>query len=253
MIGAKPSDLLIFALAPLLGFLAALFVAWRKQGDERIVWLIVAGFAGVGVATSLWQVRAISSTSVLAVFGGAYVAGHTMEWAQRQKNILAKLSPIPVILCFCSSFWAIVAVAAVTTSAADAKVRTAADDCRRPASIRDALSPLPKSLLMDPIDMGSDILADTGHSVLAAPYHRNNHGNGLMVRAMLAKPEEAKKIVESSGANYLVFCRSLPEIQDYAKGSGDGLAAALLDGRAPDWLSVVETTPASPLVVYKVQ
>jgi hypothetical protein len=253
MIAAKPSDFFVFVLAPLLGFFAALFVAWRKQGDERAVWLIIAGFAGVGIATSLWQVRAISSASVLAVFGGAYVAGRAMAWAHRQENILAKLSPIPVILCFCSSFWAIVAVTAVAPSKAEAKARTAADDCRGPASIRDALSPLPKSLLMDPIDMGSDILADTGHSVLAAPYHRNNHGNGLMVRAMLARPDEAKKIVESSGANYLVFCRSLPEFHDYAKSSRDGLAAALLDGHAPDWLSVVETAPASPLVVYKVQ
>jgi hypothetical protein len=249
MILAKPSDFFIFMLAPLLGLAAAIFVAWRQQGEERVIWLIVAAFAGIGFATSLWQVRAIASTSVLALFGGAFVAGRAMEWAHRQENILAKLSPIPIILCFCSAFWGILAVA-LTPSSVEAK--TGSKDCRDPASIRAALDPLPKSLLMNPIDMGSDILADTDHSVLAGPYHRNNHGNGVMVRAMLAKPDEAKKIVEGSGANYLVFCR-MPEFDSYTEGSSDGLAAALVAGRAPDWLAPVTTPQASPLAIYKIR
>jgi hypothetical protein len=69
---------------------------------------------------------------------------------------------------------------------------------------------------------------------------------------MLAKPDEAKKIVEGSGANYLVFCR-MPEFDSYTEGSSDGLAAALVAGRAPDWLAPVATPQASPLAVYKIR
>ena len=34
--------------------------------------------------------------------------------------------------------------------------------------------------------MGSDILAQTRQSVVAGPYHRNNHGNRLLIDAMIA-------------------------------------------------------------------
>ena len=252
MILAKPSDFFIFALAPFLGLAAALFAAREQQGKARVAWLIVAGFASIGLLTSFWQVRAISSASAMALFGGVFVAARAMDWAQRQKSIFAKLSPILVILSFCSSFWTIIAVAAAPTKSHADDDKTASA-CRSPASIQAALTGLPKSLLMEPIDMGSDILADTDHSVLAAPYHRNNHGNGELVRAMLGKPDEAKKIVEDSGAAYLVFCRALPEFRSYAVGSRDGLAAMLLDGRAPDWLAPVAVPSETSLQIYRVR
>jgi hypothetical protein len=249
MILAKPSDFFVFALAALLGLAAALFAAWRERDGVRQSWLIVAAFAAMGLATSLWQVRAISSASALALLGGVYVAAKAMDWAQAQKNILAKLSPIPVIMLFCSAFWGILAALAAPTPAS-AGLETKA--CRSPAAIQ-ALSALPKSLLIAPIDMGSDILADTGHSVIAAPYHRNNHGNGEFIRAMLAKPDEAKTIVEGSGAAYLVFCAGLPEFGAYAAGSREGLAAMLLDGTAPKWLEPVAVPAGNPLQIFKIR
>ena len=72
---------------------------------------------------------------------------------------------------------------------------------------------------MAPIDMGSDILADTSHSVLAAPYHRNNHGNRELVDAMMAEPGAARQIVRDSGAAYIVFCPAMPELEIYADAS----------------------------------
>ena len=247
MILAKPRDLFIFAVAPFLGLAAAVFAARVTKGEARVAWLIIAAFAGVGLATSLWQVRAISSASAVALFGGVFVAARAMDWAHRQESILAKPLPVFVILPFCSAFWAIIALAGDKTPA---NVGKASEDCRSPASIQ-SLAALPKSVLMEPIDMGSDILADTEHSVLAAPYHRNNHGNGEFVRAMLAKPDDARKIVEGSGATYLVFCRAMPEYDTYIAGSGDGLAATLRDGRVPDWLSPALIAP--PLAVYKIR
>jgi len=181
------------------------------------------------------------------LFGGVWAAAKTMDWASAQKNIFAKLAPVAAILPFCSFFWAIVAAAAVKP-----KDDQGGEACRKPAAIQ-ALGALPRSLIMAPIDMGSDILADTNHSVLAAPYHRNNHGNGALVRAMLANPGEARRIVEESGANYLIFCAALPEFRLYAQGNADGLAAALRRGDPPGWLAPVVIEPDSPFQVFKVQ
>jgi hypothetical protein len=245
MVQADPSDLLIFALAAILGLAAALVAAWRES-ESRTTWLVVSAFAAIGVVTSLWQIRAISSASAVALFGGVWAVAKTMDWASAQKRILAKLAPVAAILPFCSFFWAIVAAAAVKP-----RDDEGGKACRKSAAIH-ALDVLPRSLIMAPIDMGSDILADTYHSVLAAPYHRNNHGNGALVRAMLAKPDEARKVVEESGANYLVFCPGLPEFRLYAQGSADGLAATLLSGKAPDWLEPI-AAPDQPFRVFKVR
>ncbi|HLJ70388.1 MAG TPA: hypothetical protein VKU03_03660 [Roseiarcus sp.] len=249
MIRATPSDFFLFALAPILGLLAALAAAWRSGGASRAAWLIVAAFAAIGLATSSWQVRAISSTAALALFGGVWASAQVLEWAERKKNLLAKAAPIAAILPFCSIFWALlVAVFAPEPAYANA----AAAACRSPATIH-ALDALPKSLIMAAIDMGSDILAETDHSVLAAPYHRNNRGNGEFVRAMIATPDAARKIAEDSGAAYLVFCPARAEFDDYVEGSPDGLAAVLRKGDAPDWLSPVAVPPGSPLQIYRIR
>jgi len=247
MILAEPSYFFFFAFSALLGLGAAVFAAWRERGPKRVDWLIVAAFAAIGLITAAWQVRAIASASAVALFGGVWVVAAVSEWAARKPSALAKLAPAAATLPFCSFFPA--AIAAATISAPTPVAGKA--ECHSAAAIR-SLDALPKSILMAPIDFGSSILADTPHSVVAAPYHRNNHGNGELVRAMLAPPHEARNIVESSGANYLIFCAAMPEIQSYAAGNRNGLAAALLSGEVPDWLAPIPT-PGAPFQVFKVR
>jgi hypothetical protein len=44
----------------------------------------------------------------------------------------------------------------------------------------------------------------------------------------------------------------MPELEIYANASPDGLAAALLSGKAPDWLAP-EPIAGSPYRIYKVR
>ena len=246
IVAANPMKFVTFALAALLGFAGALAAAWREQGETRLHWLVVCAFVAIGLATAMWQVRALSSASALAIFGGAWVIARAIGWADRRPGLPAKLAPFILGLPFCSIFWAIVTPAQAESSAVAGRTV-----CRIPAAIG-ALGALPPSVLMAPIDMGSDILAQTRHSVLAAPYHRNNHGNRALVDAMIAEPSAARKIVIDSGAGYIVFCPAMPELEIYANASPDGLAAALLSGKAPDWLAP-EPIAGSPYRIYKVR
>ncbi|WP_158817073.1 hypothetical protein [Methylocapsa sp. S129] len=246
LVVAHPVKFVTLALATLLGFAGALAAAWREEGATRVNWLVVCAFIAIGLATSLWQVRALSSASAVAIFGGAWVVARTADWAARRSGALAKLAPFALGLPFCSVFWAAVAPAQAQSNAVEGRTI-----CRAPAAI-EALGALPTSLLMAPIDMGSDILANSHHSVLAAPYHRDNHGNREMVDAMMAEPEAARQIVRNSGAAYVVFCPAMPELEIYAAASPDGLAAALLSGKSPDWL-VPEPIAGSPYRIYKVR
>ncbi len=236
---------LTLALAAVLGLAGALAAAWFEAGAARARWLIVCAFAAIGLATSLWQVRALSSASAVAIFGGVWLVARAIDWAS-SRDALAKLAPFALGLPFCSVFWALVTPAQAQSDAVTGRVV-----CRTPAAIG-ALSSLPTSRLLAPIDMGSDILAQTRHSVLAAPYHRNNHGNRQLVDAMLAEPEAARAIVKDSGAAYVVFCPAMPELEIYAAESPNGLAALLLAGKAPDWLAAAPIE-GSPFRIFAVR
>jgi hypothetical protein len=246
VLAAHPVKFVTLALAALLGLAAALAAAWREKGAARVHWLVVCAFVAMGLATSLWQVRALSSASALAIFGGAWFIAQATDWAAGRRAALAKLTPFALTLPFCSAFWAIAMPAQARSDAAQARAI-----CRTPAAIG-ALDALPASLLLAPIDMGSDILADTRHSVLAAPYHRNNHGNREMVAAMVAAPAAARQIVRNSGAAYVVFCPAMPELEIYAAARPDDLAAALLQGNPPEWLAP-EPIVDSPYRIYKIR
>jgi len=231
VISGHPAKLINFTLAAMLG-LAALFAAVSfESGASRVRWLLVCSFAAVGLLTSLWQLRALSSASAIAMFGGVWLVSRAIDWAAARGGLAAKFAPVPLTLAFCSVFWTILTPAEAQSDAAEGR-----KVCRTPAAIG-ALRTLPPSVLMAPIDMGSDILAQTAHSVLAAPYHRNNHGNRALVDAMMADPAAARQIVEASGASYLVFCPAMPELEIYAAESPHGLAADLLAGGAPEWLA----------------
>ncbi|MGA2794969.1 MAG: hypothetical protein ABSE69_15855 [Roseiarcus sp.] len=246
VVAAHPMKFVTLALAAVLGFAAALVAAWSEKGAARVHWLVVSAFIAVGLVTSMWQVRALSSASAVAVFGGAWIVARGIDWAARRPSAPAVLAPFALGLPFCSLFWAIVTPAQAQSNAVEGRII-----CRAPATVG-ALGALPTSMLMAPIDMGSDILADTRHAVLAAPYHRNNHGNRELVDAMMAEPGAARKIVTDSGAGYLVFCPAMPELALYAAASANSLAAALLSGQTPDWLAP-EPIEGSPYRIYKVR
>jgi hypothetical protein len=248
LISSNPSDFLYFVMASVLGVVAALVAAWRTRGETRGVWLIVVAFAAMGFITALWQLRALPSASSVALLGGAWFSAQVVTWTERRTSLVDKPAIILAVLPFCSAFWGILETLATPDTPAVAN----AGSCRSQATIQ-TLNKLPKSLIMAGIDMGAEILAGTDHSVLAAPYHRNNHGNGVLVRAMLARPDEARTMVEASGAAYFVFCPVLPEFEGYAAGNRDGLAAMMLAGRAPDWLNPMTIAADGPLQVYKIR
>ena len=246
IVAANPWKFVSFAVAPLLGFAGALAAAWREKDEARIKWLTVCAFIAVGLVTTLWQVRALASASALAVLGGAWVVAQTVSWARRRNSPLAKIAPFAVGLLFTSFFWIILA-----PSPPQSDVVKGRTTCRTPAAIG-ALAALPKSVLMAPIDMGSDILVQTPHSVLAAPYHRNNAGNRALVDAMTSEPDAAQKIVADNGASYVIFCPEMPELEIYAEENPHGLAAALLKGDPPAWLTAAPIA-GSPYRIYKAQ
>jgi hypothetical protein len=104
--------------------------------------------------------------------------------------------------------------------------------CRLPSDYM-PLARLPKGLVLGFIDAGPMILAETPHSALAAPYHRNLKGNAAMFDVFLGRPEEAGARLAALHVDYVAFCPGSPERHNYAAAAPEGLAAALGRGEIP--------------------
>jgi hypothetical protein len=116
------------------------------------------------------------------------------------------------------------------------------------------LAALAPGRVMAPIDLGPAILAATGHSVFAAPYHRNNDGNLAMLQLMLAAPAAAKQILADRRVDYVVLCRGNTEHVELSNLAPNGLAARLDRGEGPDFLQPVEhLDPSGKLAVWRVR
>jgi hypothetical protein len=115
------------------------------------------------------------------------------------------------------------------------------------------LAALPKGLVLNPIDLGSRILAYSPHSVLAAPYHRVERGMKDSVQAYLGSPAQAEKIVRVRKVDYLVYCPSLAETKIFMQGAPQGLLSQISSNKIPRWLEPVPMPKGNTLKVYRVK
>ncbi len=115
------------------------------------------------------------------------------------------------------------------------------------------LASLPSGLLFAPLDSGPEILAKTGHAVVAANYHRNQQRMAQVIAANIGSVDAAQEIVRSTGADYVVACTSNADIAHYRSAGEGNFADAIAVGEVTEWLEPVEGFSAAPLRVYRVR
>lgn len=102
-----------------------------------------------------------------------------------------------------------------------------------------AVRGLPPATLMAPIDLGSHLLLETPHAVVAAPYHRNEAGILDAFRFFNGELGEARAIAAARGIDYVVTCPALPEMNGIDMGVEDTLLSRLSSNDLPSWLADV--------------
>jgi hypothetical protein len=115
------------------------------------------------------------------------------------------------------------------------------------------LSAAKAGLVVAPIDMGARILITSHHSVLAAPYHRNNQGNLAAYQVFLLPQGEAKARAVTLSADYIAICRKSAEVAILSREGPKGLMSDLDKGKVPDWLTALPTPKGSDVTVYAVK
>lgn len=242
----EPSTALAFAMPVLLGVVAACAAAWLARGLARRRWIFLAAMSCAGAAMSFWMIRVLGFAAPLALLGGAWciiTLGAVVARSHWRKLAAASLL---LVLPFSSIGWAL---ALADDTRKDPDGGSAA--CLTPSAIAD-LRTLEPGLIAAPIDAGSYILVFTQHKVLAAPYHRNNHGNLAMLQAFMAEPAAAANLLHAQGVDYVALCPGLGETANLAARAPNGLAALLLAGQTVDFLTPIPTNNLEQKSFYHV-
>jgi hypothetical protein len=170
------------------------------------------GLALAALAMALWRLRPMPSRPVvvLVILQGATLA---LACVQLRGAYAAALIGVPalaaavaaarrrgagrLVLAWLSSAGIVYPLAA-QAAPADAPAAT----CDLPPE----LLHLAPGLVAAPIDLGPRILLETRHSVLAAPYHRNNAGNRAAHALFAADPAAAGRAASALRVRYLLLC-----------------------------------------------
>jgi hypothetical protein len=235
-----------------LGTLAAVVALLRAKDEARLRWFVVAAMCLAAAALSVWMIRVISFATLVASFGGAWVIVTLREKLAVTRWHATAILSLCLVLPFSTVGWAL-----VTPGKSDQRDWKEGTGCLNTAAFA-PLAKLPPGLIAGPVDAGSHLLAFTPHSVLAAPYHRDNDGNRTMMDAMLAAPDDAHAILTAHHVTYVVTCASLTETEALAHRAPHGLAAALNSNHIPPWLHPLQSAMPSlqnngPYHVFVVQ
>ncbi|MER8896030.1 GtrA family protein [Mesorhizobium sp. M0676] len=224
---------------------------WRRQ-DSLVGALLVGAFI-----VSAWQVRGSTFSIAFAVIPlSAWIA----SWRER-----ARISPAGSVSLRMAAVWVVsvnavwAGAAAATSSVFEAsKVSVEAQDtdsdpsCERKASFA-ALARLPDTTVLAISNLGSPILAYSGHRVFAGPYHRNIAGDLLALDAFLGSADQARMIAAAHHVGLMALCRGSAESKMLAAKAPQGFLARLMQGSVPDWLEPVAETRGTPVELYRVR
>lgn len=258
--GDDPAMILAVAGAAFAGLVAAVLFL-RAHWREADGWIVLA-FLLVSWAVLVWQIRGATFATAFAVPFGAWAVARARRDYRSKASAIRALVFAGVAATSAAAAWAgageaLQARLTPHTTLANYEGRvSSAKSCATPEAFR-SLATVPSGVVLNQFALGADVLVWTSHHVLAAPYHRNIAGTMIMMNALRSAPDEARPIISSSAAAYVLICPAAPETSFYARHAANGtapeatLSSMLAKGKHPEWLAPVELA-GSPLKLYRV-
>lgn len=234
---------------PLVGLFAS-WRAWRAStGEAKMRWALLLGVLGAATALALLVNRAGATANALAIPGAATMLVALLVRARAQRTVGMRIVATAGVFLLVSPGQAaaigmMAAKALAANSSTEGQGRGARRSCERVGDAR-AIGRWPPAMVFAPIDIGPDILATTHHRGITGGYHRAPDPMATVLRAFTGKPEEARRLILASGADYLVACPGMNETETYRRDYPAGLWARLDRGDRFDWLEPISLgTPA---------
>lgn len=227
-------DVLPFA-GPLLVAAACAAAAFYFHKNDRWRWGLAAGLCLVQAIITLNHLRAVSSA---ILFGLPAISWCLVALRTRSQAAMAVLYVLSIPAAWALPLLFLDEPQAVTLG-----------DCSAPQSFS-AISALPKSRVLAPIDLGSHLLAYTPHEVYGAPYHRNLGGMRFVFATLYEAPPQALAKIRERKPDYVLLCENLGEFKGLQTASPDSLAARLFRGETVKGLIPVQVP--QPMLLWRI-
>ncbi len=232
-------------------------VAWHlvRHPQRHAAWLVYGVFLAIAVLVMLLQIRGARIALPLAMPACAVLVGAAWHRMVTSRGVMPILAFLGASLASAGLAVAIVTIMLLAAfpdyaEATDDKFLGARQACLLPAAFAD-LAGLPPERIMTPVDLGSHMLLYTPHSVVAAPYHRNQQGI-LDTFHFFNEPLEAgRDILARRGIGLVVICPAMTEIRGLVAYTPDSFVSLFAADRLPGWL-IERSLPSSPLRIYEV-
>jgi asparagine N-glycosylation enzyme membrane subunit Stt3 len=248
LIETKLSRLLSFALFPFLAAIGAIVSVIMTEDKERDLWILAAMSIIVAAGLAIfWQSRVAGlATAVSSIIAAAMIAKalERFNWKVALGFAIVVNPVIPGVVG--------TGIANLFEPSTTRFVTGGGQGCFTQASFQ-TLSAAKAGLVVAPIDMGARILLTSHHSVLAAPYHRNNKGNLAAYQLFLLPQGQAKSRAATLGADYVAICKKSAEVAILSREGPKGLMSDLQAGTIPDWLIALPTPKGSDVTIYAVK
>ncbi len=252
----QPAVVIGYHLVAVLLGLYALLVARAKAADEnekqrwtRLFWVSIPV-----ILLSFMIARIIATAHLFLLPATAWLLLYMWEQSRAKSSLAARMGGLIAALAVA---WPI---SAPYVGAAVEKIDPVSENnrggvgkqCIDPAA-QQALNALQPGIIFAPLDIGSNILERTQHSIVTSGYHRNNAMMKFVIETFIASPEAAEASVRHSGAAYVALCPEFQEVRNYASGVNKHSFAATLPVTTPDWLCPVPIEGKSQLLLYRVK
>jgi hypothetical protein len=240
---------------PLLGLFAAVRLWARSAQWLRRFW---GDYALLLAGSIVAEIAVARSSAFACAFATVPLGWLVREWyraAQQMRSPARRAAAVALIAVAVMPGLPVLALTAIGPGDARAQDRSdlpAQQVCDIPAAAP-VLNDLPRATLFAPFDIAPMLLLDTHHRVVATGHHRAAQSLHDVIAAFLGSPDEARKLIAAHGAQYVVACQGLTEVNNYRFYAPHGFMAQLIEGRAPAWLQPIPLPPGTGLLVWKVQ
>lgn len=254
LISVKPKTLVNLGMFAVLASIAAiiqLIVLFKRETPSQTdsfklsKWFLICGLVVISsIMAFFWQARVAGIANSIAIIVVSSFVTYLFIRKRYEYAIIALVILNPFLPQMISN---ILAKSETKTT----KYAVGGGKTCKGVQAFSSLAKMPKGLIAAPIDFGAQALIATHHSVLAAPYHRNQ-GNRKAYDIFIAEPETAKKLLIQNKIDYVAICAKSAEIVNIANYSPNGLMAMLKQDKYPNYLEPIETPKKSNIIAYKI-
>jgi hypothetical protein len=247
------ATLLGILIPPAVGLFAALRLGAQNHDWLRRFWFDYAALIACALFVAVFVARA---GAVAAALAAPPVGWQIASWIRALRRIeqpgkrVAAVAAVAMVLVPALPF-TLVTIAS-PAKAAPARVTTVVADCNL-ASAGSDLRRLGRAEILAPLDVSSQLLYESRElQVFATGHHRGNLAMRDTIALFLGSPDQAHRTLVARGTDYVALCPGLNEPALYADAAPNGLAAALVNDRAPAWLRPINAGSEGGLRIWKV-